>query len=152
MAKRAKARAESPADTAFTPAAIVPQALVAYEQGQKLTDYASAVGIGYRTLMRSILNSAPDEWYELQTVRAEERLHKAEDQLELDSSDALVISRARESARAAQWRLERLNRRRYGTDQPAVTSSVAIQININRTEQAQPTVQVLDIKPDRVDR
>jgi len=137
----------SPTKPGTSATALVPEALSAYEQGQQLPDFATAAGIGYRTLMRAILAAAPDEWYELQSVRAEERLHKAEDELENQTSDALVISRARESARAAQWRLERLNRRRYGQDQAPNTGQVAISIHITRTEPA----QAIDIKAERVD-
>jgi hypothetical protein len=79
------------------------------------------------------------EWKSAQVGAAIERLEKAK--ALMDSAQSMQdIAQARESARLAQWDLERVCRRIYGTDAPPQLGQGVVQINIGISR---PSVEVI---------
>ena len=126
--------------------AILDRVLDGYRDGAQVEDMQAELGVSDTAIYSALLAERIDDWSDAQKARALARLERAMRQLEV-APDALGLARARERVRAAQWELERLLKRLYGTEQAQNTGQVAISIHITRTE---PT-QVVDIKADRVD-
>lgn len=99
---------------------------------ERLQDIARDVGVSRTGLNQAILKYAEDEWKETQVARALTAIESAEDDLEV-APDMLAVARARERLKSAQWKLERLHRRLFGTDAPQTGGSGTITINIGVT-------------------
>lgn len=95
---------------------------------EKLEDIAEDLGVSRTSINQALLTHTEDQWKSVQTARALTELQSAENEL-ISAPDILTVSRARERLRSAQWQLERLHRRLFGTDQP-VSGGNAVQINI----------------------
>jgi hypothetical protein len=103
--------------------------LARYEHGELMSTIATSIGLkGSEQLYRLLISTAPDKWKDYQAARAMRRLEDATILLET-APDGLTLSRAREQVKAAQWELERLLRRLYGSDAPG-SSQGGVQINI----------------------
>lgn len=89
---------------------------------------AKDLGITRKSLVRWIVDKAPEQWKKVQVVRA---LCKKEDGDEGIEScvDALSLARAREMLKSGQWDLERLDSRTYGPKQE-ITANVQPILNI----------------------
>ena len=103
-----------------------------YIDGQSLSDQASALGVTRCRLNRLLLNYAEDDWRHAQIAKAMETLEDAE--IELGDAaltpDGVSVSRAREKARLAQWKLERLLARLFAQKQE-VTHNVQPVFTVN---------------------
>lgn len=96
--------------------------------GEKIMEIATDIGVSDVALYGFLLRHAPTEWLELSAGRSLSRLDKAASDLDT-AADQITISRARESARLAQWDLERANRKLYG-DNKADAGGVIVQVLI----------------------
>ena len=103
--------------------------LAHYENGASIYELASKLGVNNATLYRNLKKHKRDDWIDVTTARYEAEIESAEKDLK-EAPDAIPVTRARERLAAARWKLERLDRRNYGQDQP-VGSGNAVQININ---------------------
>ncbi len=93
---------------------------------EKIADIAKEIGISHSGINQALLKYSEEDWKSVQAARALTELQNAEQELET-APDAVTVSRARERLRSAQWQLERLHRRLFGTDQP---NTQANQVNI----------------------
>lgn len=98
--------------------------LEAFEHGATIPVQAKALGVTHQAIYRKLIKDAPEQWKEHQAAKALAKLDDVEDKLE-QAVDGVAVSRERELARLHMWKLERVLRRIYGTDAPAV------QINVN---------------------
>lgn len=96
---------------------------------------AASLGVTRSALNQWLLTKAEVDWKAAQIIRAHKRKDEAEEEIE-SAADALSLARAREKLRAAQWDLERVQRRIYGQDNSGQVAS-AVQININLRRDAQ---------------
>lgn len=115
-------------------------------------DIAASLGVTRSALNQWLLTQAETDWKAAQIIRAHKRKEEAEEEMDT-AADALSLARARERLRAAQWDLERVQRRIYGQDVSGQVAN-AVQININlRRESATNAVQhgVLDVASKSAD-
>lgn len=117
-----------------------------YLSDETTKQIAESYGVTRQALGQYLLKAAEAEWKDAQVARALARKESAEDDLET-AADALSLARARERLRAAQWDLERVCKRIYGTDSPAhVGQAVVINIDLGAANTAPTTAQVIDVK------
>ena len=103
-------------------------------------EIAEGYGVTRSALNQWLLKTVEDDWKQAQVLKALKRKEDAEDAIET-APDALSLARARESLKAAQWDLERVCRRIYGTDQPPETGRVTISLNLGVAQTPQIAVQ-----------
>ena len=116
-----------------------------YLAGETGPQIAQSLGVTKQALSHWLCSVAEQEWKSAQFVKAFNRKEVADDLIET-ATNPLDLARAREMLRSAQWDLERVCRRIYGTDQVGqVAAAVQINIGIARKD-AQPDVQVIDVK------
>ncbi len=104
-------------------------------------DIAASLGVTRSALNQWLLVHAETEWRAAQIIRAHKRKDEAEDEMD-SATDPLSLARARERLRAAQWDLERVQRRIYGQDVPNVAQAVQININLRRDAGQQTAVDI----------
>ena len=102
-----------------------------YENGTEIAELAQKLGVSDITLYRNIKRYKGDEWRDITSARYESEIDQAQREMKT-ATDANVVTRARERLRIASWILERLDRKNYGQDGPAVGSAVQININLRR--------------------
>ena len=95
-----------------------------YIAGESIIHIASTLKVSSERLYMLMLDQCPDDWRKAQAGKSLKMLEECEMQLE-GAEDGVGIGRARERGRLACWRLEKVARREYGQDAPAV------QINVN---------------------
>ena len=101
---------------------------------ERIEDIAKELGCSRWTLNQNLIAHAETEWKDAQVARAVTRLADAEDMLD-NAKDAFELAKGREVLKSAQWQLERVYRRIYGSDNPNASQSVInIHLGINRTE------------------
>lgn len=105
--------------------------------GERLEDIAKDIGVSRTALNQAILKYDEDGWKSAQVARAVGQLDDVDEELE-KAPDMLAIARAEKKMKSAQWKLERLHRRLFGTDIPVdSTGKINIQINLgNNTPDA----------------
>ncbi len=116
-------------------AVVAQTAIQRYLDDERIEDIAKGYGVTDKRLYQLLLETHEEQWKQAQVAHAVSRLQACEDELK-GAKNMLEIARAREAARIAQWKLERLCRRIYGTDAPptAGQGTVAIQINFNHAK------------------
>lgn len=87
-----------------------------YLADERTADIAASYGIKRSRLNQWLLEHAEEDWRKAQVSRAVTAMENAKDALEV-ASDPLMLARAREQLRAAQWELERLFNRLFGQKQ-----------------------------------
>lgn len=102
--------------------------LAHYENGASIYALAEQLGVNNATLYRNLKRYRLEDWKEVATSRYETEIEAAEKELR-EAPDALAVTRARERIASARWKLERLDRKNYGTDAPV--GGQAVQINIS---------------------
>lgn len=111
-------------------AGIDPHEVIArYLSDESAADIAKSYSVTRQALALHMLNYAEDDWKQAQIARAIADHEQAEENLK-SAADALALSRARELAKLAQWRLERLLRRIYGDDRQVQVTVVPV-LNIS---------------------
>lgn len=119
-----------------------------YIDGQSLADQAKELGVSKARLHKILITYAEDDWRSAQISKAMDTLEDAE----LALSDAALtpsnvdVSRAREKARLAQWKLERLLSRLFAQKQE-VTHNTAPTFTINIGNQVNPPIDAEVIEP-----
>jgi hypothetical protein len=114
---------------------------------ETVREIAASYGVTRAALSSWLLRVAEDDWKEAQVARALARKESAEDAM-VSAQNALDLARARELLKAAQWDLERVCRRIYGSDVPPdLASRISITINTVAAEQ-QIAVQHDQLPPD----
>lgn len=88
---------------------------------ERTADIAKDLGLSRSALNMALLRYAEDDWRAAQVARALTRVERAKDEREtLDVTQpgaALILARARDDEKAAQWELERLLSRLFGQKQ-----------------------------------
>lgn len=118
-----------------------------YLHGRSTKEIAAANGISRQALNDWLLRKDEEGWKRAQSIVAEEDAERArevrqsiQDKLGTANKEErdrlnIALACARDDERGAMWRLERVNRRIYGQDQPPNgAAQVAIQINLRRSE------------------
>jgi transposase-like protein len=138
-------------------AQIALEVLQAYQQGEEVADLAPEYGVSDVTLYALLLRDHEGEWKQAQESRAlankarankdlqdlREQLWQAE-----KAHDALSLARIREQvklaeiqAKRAEWELERVMKRIYGSDVPQDGAGrVSITLNIGAQQQTEKIV------------
>lgn len=103
--------------------------LARYERGERIDAIAAELGCTNKAVYRHLVLNAPEEWQAYQAAHVLDE-HQAWNERVYSAPDALELARAREGLKAAQWQLERLCKRLYGTQpEPQERGTIAIQIN-----------------------
>ena len=118
---------------------------------------ASQYGLSRKALVRWLRDTVPLEWKEIQLIRAHANLETGEDGIEV-ASDALSLACAREQIKAAQWRLQSLDKDYQPKQQVTVVTELkidsvlegSIQALIERVGAKQQLPQVIDLPADAV--
>ena len=99
------------------PEGLTPQrVLERYWTEESTSQIAGQYGLSRKALVRWLREQCPEEWKQVQVVRALCRKDDGDDGLEV-ACDALSLARAREQLKSAQWDLERLDSKNYGVKQ-----------------------------------
>lgn len=107
---------------------IATEVLTRYINGEQVADMAPEYNVSDVTIYALLLRDHEADWKEVQRARALARLERRQNEMDR-ATDMLSLARAKEGVRSAQWELERLLRRLYGQDAPAMATA-PIQINI----------------------
>ena len=94
-----------------------------YLADENTKDIAKSLGVHRSALNQHLLKFAKEDWVCAQAARAITRKEQAEEDL-ASSVDSLSLARAREVLRSAQWDLERVARRIFGTNVEMVVEQV----------------------------
>lgn len=108
------------------------QASERYLDGERMVDIAAELGVSDKRLYALMAEQDEEGWKRAQLAAAIQRLELAKEGIDA-ATDQLEIARARESARMAQWDLERVCRRIYGQEPAQVLGSGSVSISINFT-------------------
>lgn len=126
------------------PKLVAQQTLTRYMDGERIDDIAKQYGVTNKRLYQVMAEHEEEAWKAAQMAAAIQRLEEAKQGLDA-ATDMLDIARARESARIAQWELERVCKRIYGTDDvQSVLGQGLVQINISLSDKTAPK----DVTPD----
>lgn len=104
-----------------------------YENGASIYALADQLGVNNASIYRALKKYRMEDWKEVASARYEAEIEAAEKELR-EAPDNNAVTRARERIASARWRLERIERRTYGQDAPAVGSAVQININLRRQD------------------
>ncbi len=149
-------------DTALgiIPADLNPQeVLERYLTESTTSQIAAQYGVSRKTLVRWLKDKAPDQWKQVQIIRALCRKEDADEGIE-NACDALSLARAREMLRSGQWDLERLDSHNYGQKQEvSVTTDHKVTIEHTLTGSARELFQsmrgidnkVIDLQPTKTE-
>jgi len=99
------------------------EVLQLYLNKPKTSQIAKEVGIRRPTLIRWLREQRPEQWKLVQVIRALTKKEDGDEGIE-DANDALMLARARELVKSAQWDLERLDSGNYGQKQ-----ELTVQVN-----------------------
>ena len=126
------------------PANLDPQSVLELYMGSGSTSHiAKQYNVKRKTLVGWLREQVPEQWKQIQILRALIKKEAAEDEIEF-AKDALSLARAREGVKAAQWNLERLDSSNYGQKQ-----EVTVDINQHVTVELALTDQALQLA-DRI--
>lgn len=101
-----------------------------YLDGKAIKEIAQDLGgVSTERLYQVLTNHAEDDWKQAQTAKALAEYDLAKEGLET-AADKISLARAMTQIRTAQWELERVCRRIYGTDAPPSQGQGTLQINI----------------------
>lgn len=135
-----------------TTVAVAQSLIDRYLDGTSMQDLATEHGVTRPRLYQILLAKAPEDWRQAQVAHAVERLEEAKRGIDA-ATDALMLARARESARIAEWELERLLHRLYGQKQELTGKDGGpIQVQVMRVgatyDAAPQDAQVVESKGD----
>lgn|SRR5574341_679531 len=104
-------------------------AIERYLKGERIADIAQSYRVSEKSLYAYLTEHTEEAWKSAQLGAALQRLEAAKEGMDA-AVTMLDVARARESARLAQWDLERVCRRIYGQEPAQVLGSGVVQINI----------------------
>ena len=112
------------------------EVLERYLAEPKTSQIAESYGVTRANLVRWLRQVCPDEWKQVQIVRA--LVYKEDGNEGLDAAEnALLLARAREMVKSAQWELERLDHQNYGVKQEvSITADIRVQVDHALSESA----------------
>ena len=139
------------------PATLDPrEVLERYLSEPRTSQIAESYGVTRSNLVRWLREVVPDEWKQVQIVRA--LIFKEDGNEGLDNADnALMLARAREMVKSAQWELERLDSKNYGAKQEVtVVNEVRLETVLDgvctklleKIGASQQVLQVIDVQAD----
>jgi transposase-like protein len=108
--------------------------------GKSVKTLASEFGISATAFYAWLVRNCPDEFLAISAGRSLSRIEQAEEDLDT-AEDQLAVSKARESARLAQWNLERASKKLYG-DSKQEQSGITVQVLIARDGSTSPNVVI----------
>ena len=114
-----------------------------YMDGESVVEIAQSLGVSTARVYLILIEHSEDGWKSSQVAMALKRLDEAKAGID-SARDQVDIARARESARIAQWDLERVCRRVYGQDAMPVLGQGMVQINIDLGERKRAIEQSPD--------
>ena len=136
------------------------------ETGESARQIATSLGITHVALYAWLLRHCPDRWQEISAARQLSRLDNCEQDMdsvdpsthdeytsEIARADSITITRARETARMAQWHLERANRKLFGQDKGisiAINTITSIERVILSEDKAGVTVDAVPASSEPV--
>ena len=130
--KPPEARRRSPkADlgTWVIPADLNPHEVLERFLSESTTSHIAAqYGLSRKALVKWLRATVPLEWKEAQLLRAHCKLEDGEDGLDT-ANDAISLARAREQAKAAQFRLTALDRDYHPKQELTVTHAVPLEVS-----------------------
>ena len=101
--------------------------------GESVKQLCADLGVSHVAFYTWAVRNCPDEFLAISAGRSLARIGDAEDLID-SAEDQLAVSKGRESARLAQWNLERANRKLFG-DSKADAGGVVVQVVINRGDE-----------------
>ena len=117
------------------PANLNPDEVIAkYLTEATTSQIAASYGLSRRALVKWLRQERPNEWKEAQLIRAHVRLEDGEDGLD-GSADALSLARAREQAKAAQWRLQALDNDYHPKQELTITDKTDLGDRLRRSRE-----------------
>jgi hypothetical protein len=116
--------------------------LARYLDGEDMASLANEYGVTRKRLYQVLVEEDEEGWKTAQVAAAIDRLELAKGLIDT-AQTALDLARARESAKTAQWELERTCKRIYGTDAPQLGGQGTININIG-IKRDTPVSHVID--------
>jgi hypothetical protein len=116
--------------------------LARYLDGEEMASLAQEYGVTRKRLYQVLVEHDEEAWKSAQVAAAIDRLELAKSLIDT-AQTALDLARARESAKTAQWELERTCKRIYGTDAPQLAGQGTININIG-IKRDTPVSHVID--------
>lgn len=106
--------------------------------GESVAAVAADLGVSATAFYAWAVRNCPDEFLAISAGRSLARIEVAEQTID-DAEDQLAVSKGRESARLAQWHLERASRKLFG-DSKAESGNVTVQVLIQRDGQIESVV------------
>jgi hypothetical protein len=122
--------------------------LARYLDGEEMASLANEYGVTRKRLYQVLVEQDEEGWKTAQVAAAIDRLEQAKSLIDT-AQTALDLARARESAKTAQWELERTCKRIYGTDAPQLAGQGTININIGikRDTQVSHVIDSVEVVP-----
>jgi len=114
-----------------------------YMDGESVATIALSLGVSTARVYLLLSEHDEEGWKGSQVAMALKRLDEAKELMD-SAREQVDITRARESARIAQWDLERVWRRVYGQDVQVGLGNAMVQINIDLGERK----RVIEQSPD----
>lgn len=117
--------------------------------GETMGDIAAQYRIGPKRLYKLVAANAEDAWKSAQIAKCLMTLDDAEQDLS-QARDIVELGSARERLKSAQWQLERLHRRLFGSEQ-SKTDGQLVQINIEIHRDPKGASNAIDVTPTKLD-
>lgn len=108
--------------------------------GETVMAVAADLEISKTALYAWLLRNCAEEFMAVSAGRSLSRIEQAESDLDSDDSDQLKVTKARESARLAQWTLERASRKLFGDAKPD-SAGITVQVLIARDGEVQTLIE-----------
>lgn len=108
--------------------------------GENVTTVAAELEVSRTALYAWLLRNCAEEFMAISAGRSLSRIEQAETDLDAEESDQLKVTKARESARLAQWTLERASRRLFG-DSKVESGGVTVQVLIVRDGETHTVIE-----------
>lgn len=122
--------------------------LSALRDGEAPRALATRLGVSRQALYEWLLSEHATEWSKISSARSLARIEDAENDLD-EANDQVQVSRARASAGAAQWNLEKTARRLYG-DPKDMNTGLTINVIVDRNNVVIETSEMTEISDDRL--
>ena len=112
-----------------------------YLDGEEIEDMASTIGVTPGRLYQILIEGDSEAWRSAQASKALEAFRSTFKELE-GATNGLMLARARETHKSAQWQLEKLLRRLYGDDKTAINVNAAGNVTIQVVSFSDQSAQV----------
>jgi hypothetical protein len=113
--------------------------LARLRNGESVAQVSQDLGISTIAFYAWAVRNCPDEFLAISAGRSLARIEEAEQTID-GAEDQLGVSKGRESARLAQWNLERANRKLFG-DSKADSAGVVVQVLVQRDGETHTSIE-----------